>query len=575
TLLLWLAVIALASLVFLVGNFDIFTNPHLISPDARQQIFWMERWCDPSLFQNDFLALYAESYVPVGLKAIYRIGCIWLNPLLLSNILSALLFIITAGLWFAWGRLFGDDFTAFLVVIVYFLFSGFQDQIAGGLSRGFVFPLLIAYLLFVSQGKIFSAGLVILIQSVLNPYVFILCLVTHILLVSTKFGPKFFPQTFQLISKVRRWICSLVVNLPCESHLDMSFRDKPEEAPPETKLKMLNRFLTLNLPAILGLVLFVANVMWYQSNTGHLISWVEMSGKSEYGEFGRYQLYPSPGFFHELVWPWILNFSFLYGVPVTGWIMAIIVAAVYLLAFLNYKPVLRWKGLRGMLFIIPASLILYTIARLFAVKLFVPGRYIFFTANLVNCITFAVALRILFDKMTTSHVRKWGLILTLLVFACVKGRHVGFYDFSEHHNLYKFLQTTQKNALIAGHPNIMNDVVTFAKRPAYVTYALSHTWVEPYWDKVKKRTFDLLNEYYSSNPEEIKNFCKSNHIKYLIVRLEDFDPERLKASPPYFEPFNGFIWYQTNSKKYFAALDKTIFPPIFEEKGVRVFQIEH
>ncbi|MGA8831106.1 MAG: hypothetical protein WB554_05825, partial [Desulfomonilaceae bacterium] len=108
----------------------------------------------------------------------------------------------------------------------------------------------------------------------------------------------------------------------------------------------------------------------------------------------------------------------------------------------------------------------------------------------------------------------------------------------------------------------------------YVTYKLSHTWVEPYWSEVKRRTFDLFKAYYSSKPEEIRSFCKSNHIDYLIVRSEDFELERLKKFPPYFEPFNGFIWYLTNSRNYFAALDKTVFPPIFEENGIRVLRFE-
>ena len=229
----------------------------------------MERWRDPPLFQNDFLSLYAENYVPVGLKVIYRIGCLWFDPLLLSNILTAILFIVTAGLWFAWGRVFGDDFTAFLVVIVFFLFSGFQGQMAGGLSRGFVFPLLIAYLLFVSQGKIFHAGLVILAQSLINPYVFLLCLFAHTLFMVTMFGPRLFQKTYQ------------------------------------SMLKTFKSLIILNITVILAVLFMFSNVVWYQSSTGHLISWEEMIGKSEYADFGRYKLYPVPEFFHELIRPWI------------------------------------------------------------------------------------------------------------------------------------------------------------------------------------------------------------------------------------------------------------------------------
>ncbi|MGC8660764.1 MAG: hypothetical protein ACP5U1_17005, partial [Desulfomonilaceae bacterium] len=99
-------------------------------------------------------------------------------------------------------------------------------------------------------------------------------------------------------------------------------------------------------------------------------------------------------------------------------------------------------------------------------------------------------------------------------------------------------------------------------------------WVEPFWNQVKKRTFDFFKAYYSSDPGQIRRFCKANHIDYFIVRLKDFEPEQLKKTDPYFEPFNGFIWYLTNSKSYFAVLDKETFPPLFEDKGIRVLQIK-
>ena len=93
--------------------------------------------------------------------------------------------------------------------------------------------------------------------------------------------------------------------------------------------------------------------------------------------------------------------------------------------------------------------------------------------------------------------------------------------------------------------------MTFGERPAYVTYKLSHTWVEPYWSEVKKRTFDLFKAYYSSKPEEIRSFCKSNHIDYLIVRSEDFELERLKEiSLPILSHSTDLFGYLTNSRNH-------------------------
>ncbi len=199
---LFLLITVGAATVFCVGNFDIFSNKYFVNDDVRQQIFWMERWRDPQLFQNDFLTNYAETYVPIGVKAIYRTASLWFDPLIFSNILTAILFALTAGLWFAWGRVFGDNLTAFLVVVVYFLFTGFQYQMNGGLSRSFVFPLMILYLLLVSRGNLFYAGLVLFIQPFFNPYVFLLCLFTHGLIMLIKFGPALASRIFPTFSNI-------------------------------------------------------------------------------------------------------------------------------------------------------------------------------------------------------------------------------------------------------------------------------------------------------------------------------------------------------------------------------------
>ena len=537
-------VMALSTSVFLVGNYDIFSNHYLINDDVRQQLFWMERWQDPELFQNDLLANYSEAYVPVGVRTIYRFASLWFDPLLFSKILTAILFVVTAALWFVWGRLFGDNLTALIVVLVYFLFTGFQAQMAGGLSRGFVFPLLIAYLYFISRGDIFKGGVVVLVQSFFNPYVFLLCLLTQVLFVSLEIAPRVFPKTFATTEPIS----------------DLG--------------KFIRRLLVLNIPVIIGVVFTVFNILWYQSNLGHLISSSEMVGKSEYTEFGRYQLYPTPSFFYELIRPWEFNLSFPYWGPIAGWIMALAAIGIFVYAGLNYQPVVKWKGLRGLILIIPVSLLLYVVARLFLVKLFVPRRYLFYTLNIIYCIGFAVAIRIILEKIELSRTKMCLILLALLVFASFKGRHIELFDYSHGQSLYKFLQTTPKNTLIAGWPELMDNVMTFGNRRAFVTYELSHTWVEPYWSEVKKRTFDLFKVYYSSSPDEIKAFCKSRGIEYFIVREEDFSPQRLSEPNLYFEPFNGFIWYLMNSTQDFAILDKSVFPPVFDSNGVRVIHIQ-
>lgn len=276
TLSLFILVFVSALAVFGVGNFDIFTNPYLVNDDVRQQLFWMERWRDPQLFQDDFLTNYAEAYVPLGVKGIYRLASFWFDPLIFSNILTAILFSIAAGIWFAWGRLFGDDLTAFLLVVVYFLFSGFQYQIAGGLSRAFVLPLLLAYLLFVSQGRFFHAGLVILVQSFFNPYVFLLCLSAHVLIMVISFGPRVFPRAFVVTDYFSGPLGRLGFSQLSQPLQDLDRGQGFGDRPPDQITQILKKILTINAPVVLAVLFTLVNVLWFQSSTGHLISWKEM-----------------------------------------------------------------------------------------------------------------------------------------------------------------------------------------------------------------------------------------------------------------------------------------------------------
>ena len=61
-------VACLASLVFLFAHREGLSSPYVINDDVRQQIYWMQRWQDPELFQGDWRSDYARFYVPWGCR---------------------------------------------------------------------------------------------------------------------------------------------------------------------------------------------------------------------------------------------------------------------------------------------------------------------------------------------------------------------------------------------------------------------------------------------------------------------------------------------------------------------------
>ena len=41
--------------VFVFSQWSALTNPYVVMDDVRQQTYWMQKWRDPELFQNDLL----------------------------------------------------------------------------------------------------------------------------------------------------------------------------------------------------------------------------------------------------------------------------------------------------------------------------------------------------------------------------------------------------------------------------------------------------------------------------------------------------------------------------------------
>ncbi len=144
---------------------------------------------------------------------------------------------------------------------------------------------------------------------------------------------------------------------------------------------------------------------------------------------------------------------------------------------------------------------------------------------------------------------------------------------------YSFVRSTPKTCLVAGPPDLMDNVLTFGRRKAFVTYESSHTWYTRYWEVIKKRTFDFFRAYYAEVPAEVREFARQNGIDYLIVRDRDFSPDLLKKNQIHadgsqfaFEPFESYINELVNSRSHFAVLDRKAFPPIYDMNGIRVLK---
>jgi hypothetical protein len=526
--------LAAALLVYGLAHRRGILSPYAINDDVRQQVYWMEQWRDRDLYRDHLPTAYARHYVPWGVQAVYRAAAPWISPVQFSKLLGAILFTATSGLLFLLAAALVDELAGVLTVCVSFQFAFFLGAISGGLSRGFVPPLMLLHLLLLARGDALRGGVVVMVQPLFNPYLFLTCLTTHGLFLLQGLLPQ------------------------------PPWRPAPRSAP-AARLRHLSRLL---LPPAAGLLLLLVQHRLLQNPLfGTLVSKAGMIGQPEYGAAGRYEILPQPSVFFELLRPLVQD-------PPGG--LRGITAAAVGLALVAACMASGWNGPRlrrhlarlAPLACLPAAaLALYGLARLMLLDLFLPSRYLEYPLAILYCLAVGLGLR---AAAAAEGVKKRLklLIPILVLLGALRLEGVALTDYGALAPLYRFFHATPAGCTVAGHPELMDSLMTFGRRKAFVSYELSHPWAVDYWRIIKGWTEELFEAYYAERPEALRNFCRKHGIAYFVVREEDFAVAPARAV--YFEPFGARIAAWKRERSTFAALDATVFRPVFRHRGIRV-----
>ncbi|MHC1745036.1 MAG: hypothetical protein AB9873_18690 [Syntrophobacteraceae bacterium] len=561
----WILAAGAALLVYVIAHWPALTNPYVINDDVRQQIFWMQRWNDPEIYQNDLLCRYAESYVPWGVQAVYYAASWVMNPVQFTKVVSGVLFVVTALLLYGLGLRFGNNRAAFAVVCAFFFFTTFLRKISGGIAQSFAFPLLLAYLFFLARRNLPGCAVTIFVQSLFNPYIFLLSLLTHTLFLIRAYGR---PVVVELFARVagRGDDRATRGGLPSAAIRGVSWT--------ETASSGLWSLVVVNLPILAGGLLMALKYVFMKSpELGELLTRSAMEGQVEYTSAGRYGFIPQTSFLYEVVRPWFFVFPVEDCAPAVGWAALAAVAALVLVAFSRTGKHVDLSGFRPFVYLLPASLILYFISSWVFMKLFIPRRYVEFSLNIFYCMVIAIAVSIIMESYPSFRKAFPGIVLFCVILGGARNYHVGIYDYSSDVRTYEFVETMPKTIMVAGPPDFMDNCLTFSRRKALITYELSHTWMSEYWSVVKQRTYDFFDAYYSASPAEVRNFASKYGVDYLIVREMDFTPPYLEGDRIYFEPFGSHVRREVGSRSSFSVLDSKAFPIVYQEGGIRILKL--
>jgi hypothetical protein len=534
----WLA-LALSALVIVCAHWRGMANPYAINDDVRQQVYWMQRFLDPELYPKDLLNEYARAYVPSGVESLYRAaaffagadwghapaaasGTSFLNPVRFSNILTGLLFLAQCLLLFVIGRTLGGRSHAWALASMGWLMPFFLDNISGGLARAFASPLLAWFVLACLKSSRADEHLSRLAQAVCIPYIFLPC-------AAAGFGEK----------------------------LLASFRNRKKD----------KSFSLLGLLAVWVVPLGAAyhNASKPQDGGFGPLVWLsETAGRPEFGPDGRLDLVPLPNPFLDLVYfPFERIGLFLE----FGLISGIITLAVLAPIVWYGGRAIDWRALcaklRPLVWTGAAFLAFYIAARLFAFKLFVPDRYVQYPLNLLYAILLSACLASAVKRAGLGRAACVGLIVMAAGLGALRLKNVALYDYSADAPLYAAVEAaTPKNAMLAGHPELMDNVMTFSRRNAHATFELAHPWSRGYWEQLRPRLDAFFETYYATDKARVARFARQTSVDFLLVDESHFTPEFI-AKRPFFEPFgNGIKQMAAGRQGNFTLLDENAFPRI-------------
>ncbi len=525
-------VLLLSALVFAWAHRHGLADPFFLNDDARQQIYWMQRWRDAALYPPNLLNDFAAAYVPAGVKALYFAAAPVIEPLFFTKALAGILFCVLSLAFFGIGRLFGDRPLGFFCAASAWLSPFFMDNIAGGLSRAFAAPALALFLLSWLRGSGRGMALCLLLAAVTTPYMAVLA--TGSCLLAFVFG------------RLGRAV------------------------PPPFPARPLDWVV---IAACVALVLAMNHALT-AAGFGPLATVADMAGNPVFSAAGRLDIYPLPNPFFDLIYTPFEGIGLFLDVGLGAGIasLAAIAAVVAIGARRKGTCPLR-TGVAPLALLILASLVLYLAARVLALRLFVPDRYVSYSVNILYALGLAYLFRRALNPLLHRRVIAAGLLLLAAAFGAIRLTDAGLYDYGAQADLYAAVRKTPKDASFAGHPELMDNLLTFGMRNVQASFELAHPWMTGYWRRFEPRLDDLFAAYYAADPEKVVAFCRRYGVDFLVVDEAHYTPEFL-AGRPFFAPFDerirGLAAAVPADGRGFALLDDARFPYVRVGKTIRL-----
>lgn len=527
--LILIAFVVLSSFVVtLYCQYCFLRDRYAFPEDARESIIWMYDLHDKELFKDDLYLKYENWKTPLGLKLFYYVVFLALNPITAVKIMPFFLCMILAVYSARIGFLLRNKITGlFLAVLMCFIawykdFTWFKMGTVWFNESGagdFHPVLLVIFLFYFLKKDHFKSALVMIAQLLFYPPAFLIC-----------FGAFL---------------------------IDYIFRLKNKTVAPKEKKELL---------WLVGLLIAAAVFIGFKyANTpkklGNPYTQDEMKKMEEFYPGGR-----TPMFFTSF-YEQIANGRS--GMELNDIKISLVLISFVCIILLGKKEICISQELLAFL---ASGFFMFFLSNLLLLKLFEPSRYLRYVLPVFLVVFSMSNLDKLIFRLKSKN-KKWiYAFLGIVIFAFFAPNLQSIFNTGSSQKadekLYKFIAALPKNSLLAGHPEVMDNIPAFSKQRVFIMQEGAFPYLKGFYETVKNRTYDFFNAYYSCKKSQVYEFCKKNNIDYMVVRRKDFTKDYLEKGKFYFSPFNRHIAELVKKENFdkFALLNMPRQRIIFEDE---------
>ncbi len=492
-----------ASLFSLRGIDGAFEHKYIIQDDARQHVFWMQRFTDPALFPDDLIANYYQAVAPAGYSTVYRIAAAsGIDPIRFSKILPVLLGLITTVYCFGLTmRILPVPFAGFLSSLFLNQALWSHDDLVSATARAFLYPLFLAFLYYLSRRKFLPCLAAVALQALFYPSIaFISAGVLALRLVAWK-----------------------------------------GKRPVLTRDKFNLRLCTTGMAAIAIALLFYASK---SSGFGDVITASVARQMSEFYAGGRVSF-----FRNDYIVYWTRG---QYSGLLPGYVPELFWAALLLPVLLFYKSrialarkVTEAGGLLAQVAV--SSLFFFFAAHALLFRLYLPSRYTQHSFRIILSVAAAVSLVIILDAalgwaeggkefrlplrpiigFALTAVFLYSLVATSIALPDVPQRR---FRVGKETALYDFFAQQPKDVVIASLAEEAENIPSFSARTVLVAREYALPYHLGYYNQLRERAVNLITAQYGADINDLKLFIEKHRVGLIVVDKKAFEPGYAKSN---------------------------------------------